>query len=90
MTLGLLAFGVGLPEILILVVVVLLLFGPSKLPQLGEGVGKMLRGFKKEMKALDDERTADASAAKDAKAAPDNEIDVTPRAPETDSTRKTG
>ncbi|HEY0136998.1 MAG TPA: twin-arginine translocase TatA/TatE family subunit, partial [Nannocystis sp.] len=32
-------------EIAIIILVILLIFGPSKLPQLGEGIGKMLRGF---------------------------------------------
>ncbi|MCA9713028.1 MAG: twin-arginine translocase TatA/TatE family subunit [Myxococcales bacterium] len=67
----------GTMEIVIIVAVVLLIFGPSKLPQLGEGVGKMLRGFKKEMKAADE----DAKAADKAKAIePEgDEIDVTPK-----------
>lgn len=86
MTLALLAVGLGLPEILIIVVVVLLLFGPSKLPQLGEGIGKMLRGFKKEMKALDEERVAE-TVRKD-EGAREHEIDVTPTAG--DDARKAG
>lgn len=71
---------IGLPEVIIIVVVVLLVFGPAKLPQLGEGIGKMLRGFKKEIRALDEEKQAAAAAAGIDKAddrAP--EIDVTPK-----------
>lgn len=64
-------------EIAIIIAVVLLIFGPSKLPQLGEGVGKMLRGFKKEMKAIDDDKAADNVASK-AVDAEDDAIDVTP------------
>lgn len=59
----LLGFGVGLTEVIIILVVVLLIFGPSKLPQLGEGIGKMLRGFKKEMKAMDEDKQASAELA---------------------------
>ena len=67
----------GTMEIVIIVAVVLLIFGPSKLPQLGEGIGKMLRGFKKEMKAIDDDKAA--AAKKDAKGDETaDEIDVTP------------
>lgn len=66
----------GTWEIIIIVAVILLIFGPSKLPQLGTGIGKMLRGFKKEMKALDDEKDAGAADA----GRP--EIDVTPTAEE--------
>lgn len=68
----------GTMEIVIIVAVVLLIFGPSKLPQLGEGIGKMLRGFKKEMKAIDDDKAAAAKKdAKDDDTA--DEIDVTPK-----------
>lgn len=68
----------GTMEIVIIVAVVLLIFGPSKLPQLGEGIGKMLRGFKKEMKAIDDDKAA--AAKKDAERdEPGDEIDVTPK-----------
>jgi sec-independent protein translocase protein TatA len=60
----LVAFGLGAAEIAIIVFVVLLVFGPSKLPQLGEGIGKMLRGFKKEMKSIEeDEHEAQARPA---------------------------
>ncbi len=79
MTFALLGFGFGALEIGVILLVVLLVFGPSKLPQLGEGIGKMLRGFKKEMKGMDEDRKADelASVAEDATKA---EIDVTPKA----------
>lgn len=73
-----LGFGVGLPEVLIILLVVLLIFGPSKLPALGEGIGKMLRGFKKEMKSMeDDKQAAAAERAIDRDDRP--EIDVTPK-----------
>ncbi len=36
----------GIPEILIILLVVLLLFGPSRLPQAGAGLGKAIRSFK--------------------------------------------
>lgn len=69
----------GTMEIIIIVAVVLLVLGPSKLPQLGEGVGKMLRGFKKEMKQIDEDKKEDnAQALKNDKDGED-EIDVTPK-----------
>ncbi len=40
-------FNLGLPEIIILGVVALLLFGPKRLPELAKGLGKGLRDFKK-------------------------------------------
>lgn len=43
-------FGtMGFPEVLIILVIVLIIFGAGKLPQIGEGIGKALKGFKKEV-----------------------------------------
>ncbi len=44
----------GFGEILIILVVALLIFGPTKLPQLGEALGKGIRNFKKASKDEDD------------------------------------
>ncbi len=38
-------FGIGLPEMAIILVVALLIFGPKKLPEIGRSFGKALRGF---------------------------------------------
>lgn len=38
-------------EIILIIVVVVLIFGASKLPQLGKGVGQSIREFKREVKA---------------------------------------
>ena len=40
-------FGLGMPELIVLLVIVLLIFGVGKLPQIGEGLGKAIRGFRK-------------------------------------------
>ena len=42
--------GFGFPEMMIILVVALVIFGPSKLPALGEGLGKAIRGFKEGLK----------------------------------------
>lgn len=39
--------GLGLPELIIILAIVLLLFGSKKLPELGESVGKTVKNFKK-------------------------------------------
>lgn len=70
---------IGMPEIVVILVVVLLIFGPSKLPQLGEGIGKMLRGFKKEMKEIDNDKAEDDAKAIEADDDGPEEIDVTPK-----------
>ncbi len=46
-------FGLGTTELLILLGIVVLLFGASKLPQLGSGIGQGIRNFKKAMKEND-------------------------------------
>ena len=38
-------FGVGLPEMAVIAVIGLLVFGPKKLPELGRSLGKTLKGF---------------------------------------------
>ncbi len=40
-------FGIGMPELLIILVIVLIIFGAGKLPQIGEGLGKGIRNFRK-------------------------------------------
>ncbi|MBD2462828.1 twin-arginine translocase TatA/TatE family subunit [Oscillatoria sp. FACHB-1407] len=42
-------FGLGWPEVSIIVIVALIIFGPKKIPELGSALGKTLRGFKEEM-----------------------------------------
>ena len=41
-------FGLGWPEITIILVVALLIFGPKKIPEIGKSLGQSLRGFKDE------------------------------------------
>lgn len=41
---------IGLPEILLIVAIALLLFGPSKFASLGKGIGEGIRNFKSSMK----------------------------------------
>ncbi|MGB6409688.1 MAG: twin-arginine translocase TatA/TatE family subunit [Deltaproteobacteria bacterium] len=43
-------FGLGVPELLIICVIVVLLFGAGKLPQIGSGLGEGIRNFRKSMK----------------------------------------
>lgn len=40
-------FGLGLPEVVIILVILLLLFGAKRLPEIGEGLGKTIRELKK-------------------------------------------
>jgi len=60
---SLLVGGLGTPELLIILAIVVLVFGASKLPELARGSGRALRIFKAETKGLtdDDEEPADAA-----------------------------
>jgi sec-independent protein translocase protein TatA len=52
---SLLIGGLGTPEILLILAVVILLFGANKLPDLARGSGRALRIFKAEVTAMDDD-----------------------------------
>jgi len=47
-------FGLGTQEILIILVIALIIFGAGKLPQIGEGMGKAIKNFKKAAKETED------------------------------------
>ena len=48
-------FGIGLPEIAVIVVLALLIFGPKRLPQLGKTIGKTLKGLQTASKEFENE-----------------------------------
>lgn len=39
--------GIGIPELIIVLVIVLIIFGANKLPEIGSGMGKAIKNFKK-------------------------------------------
>lgn len=40
-------FGLGMPELIIILVIATVIFGPGKLPQVGSALGGAIRGFRK-------------------------------------------
>ena len=48
---------IGLPEMLVILVIVILIFGANRLPEIGKGIGKGIRNFK--------EATKDGASGKD-------------------------
>jgi sec-independent protein translocase protein TatA len=57
-------FGLGLQELLVILVIALIIFGPSKLPQIGSGLGKAIRDFKKGVSSDEGEDSGDVKDVK--------------------------
>ena len=51
-------FGIGMQELAVILLIALVIFGPTKLPQIGSGLGKAIRDFKK---AVSDDDPDDAT-----------------------------
>jgi sec-independent protein translocase protein TatA len=43
-------FGLGFPELILILVIVIVIFGTSRIPELGKGLGEGIRNFKKAVK----------------------------------------
>jgi sec-independent protein translocase protein TatA len=56
-------FGLGFPELLIILVIILLIFGANRLGDIGSGLGKAIRGFKDSVSGKD---AIDVTPKKDA------------------------
>ena len=48
--------SLGLPELLVILAIVVIIFGANRLPGLGRGIGDAIRGFKEGMKTDEDEK----------------------------------
>lgn len=47
-------FGIGMPELIIILVIILIIFGAGKLPEIGGAIGKGIKNFKKATKEPDE------------------------------------
>ena len=47
-------FGIGMPELIIILVIILIIFGAGKLPEIGSGLGKGIKNFRKASSGTDE------------------------------------
>ena len=55
------AGGLGMTELIVILVIVLIIFGAGKLPEIGAGLGKGMRNFKKSVSGEADESESEAN-----------------------------
>jgi sec-independent protein translocase protein TatA len=58
-------FGLGMPELLVILVIVVIIFGAGKLPEIGAGIGKGIKNFKEATKSDDDTKKIDNDSKSD-------------------------
>lgn len=49
-------FGLGMPELIIILVIIVIIFGAGRLPEIGAGLGKGIRNFRKATRGDEDDR----------------------------------
>lgn len=60
-------FGIGMPELIIILIIILIIFGAGKLPEIGSGIGKGIKNFKKATHEAQEEIEAPADQEKEDK-----------------------
>ena len=60
-----LPFNIGIPEVIVILGIALVIFGPKKLPELGRNLGKGLKNFKESLSSAASEMKAGLSSEED-------------------------
>jgi sec-independent protein translocase protein TatA len=58
---------IGIPELLIILLIIVLIFGATRLPEIGKGLGQAITNFKSSMKGEKDQKNLGSSAKEDKK-----------------------
>ncbi|MBI5286820.1 MAG: twin-arginine translocase TatA/TatE family subunit [Deltaproteobacteria bacterium] len=74
-------FGIGMPELIVILVIILIIFGVGKMPEIGAGLGKAIKSFKR---ATSEELEIDVTPAKEEK----EKLEASTPIPKTEDTTK--
>ena len=58
-------FGLGMPELVIILVIIVIIFGAGKLPEIGAGIGKGIKNFKDATKKEDEAKNIEEDNSKE-------------------------
>ncbi len=73
-------FGLGMPELVVILVIALLVFGAGRLPEVGSSLGKAIRGFKEASEKREPEPPVKGGEVTDGRACPQCGKTVPPEA----------
>ena len=77
--------GIGFPELMIILVIIMIIFGAGKLPEIGSAFGRSIKNFKSSMKEAESEELPEESSSVDSQEATNQK---TVEAPKSDAAKK--